>query len=265
MAGARRRRARRGPLRGDARARHADRARRDDPVGGAVSVLLAFDTATPDTVVGLRTADGATLGRRHRPADGERPGHVTQLLPLLTELLDEAGVGWDAVARIGVGVGPGTFTGLRIGVASARSLAAAGGAELVGVPTLAALAAAAPAGRVVAALDARRREIFAAAWDDATAAAAGAAPSLPPVAVPPAELGGLVALAGVRVVGDGAVRYREALTAAGALVAPDDDAQHAVDPARLCDLAARATPGADVLPAYVRRPDAVPTALRGGR
>lgn len=231
-----------------------------------MSVLLAVDTATAHTVVGLCLPDGTVLSRRHRPGPGERPGHVQQLLPLATEVLAEAGVGWPDVTRIAVGVGPGTFTGLRIGVATARALASTAGAELVGVPSLAAVAGASTAdGPVVACLDARRRELFASAWPTAAAAADGRAPHTGPVAVEPALLGGLVDLGGTLAVGDGAVLYRGILEAGGAVVPPDDDPRHDVDPGTLCALGSRATPGSDVLPAYVRRPDAVPTALRATR
>ncbi len=228
-----------------------------------MSVLLGLDTATAHTVVGLRLPDGTVLSRRHRPGPGERPGHVQQLLPLATEVLAEAGVRWADVTRIAVGIGPGTFTGLRIGVATARALASTAGAELVGVSSLAAVASAGSAdGPVVACLDARRRELFAAAWDSAADAADGRAPHTGPVAVEPALLGGLVALGGTLAVGDGAVLYRRVLEAGGAVVAPDDDPRHDVDPSALCALGAAGTPETDVLPAYVRRPDAVPTALR---
>src|ERR1044072_821152 len=87
--------------------------------------LLAFDTATPATAVALSLEDGRTLTRQHRPGAGERPGHVTELLPLAQELLAQAGIGFASLDRSAVGVGPGTFTGLRIGVATARALAQA--------------------------------------------------------------------------------------------------------------------------------------------
>ncbi|MDP2710661.1 MAG: tRNA (adenosine(37)-N6)-threonylcarbamoyltransferase complex dimerization subunit type 1 TsaB, partial [Solirubrobacteraceae bacterium] len=107
-------------------------------------IVLGFDTATPATVVAL--LDDARAGgpdvaeRRHEPAPGARPGHAGQLLGLAAELLDAAGLTFADVERIAVGLGPGTFTGLRIGVATARALAQGTGAELVGVSTLQALA-----------------------------------------------------------------------------------------------------------------------------
>jgi len=129
-------------------------------------IVLGFDTATPATAVGLRLADGRVLEGRDDPGAGERPGHSTRLLPLAHDLLSQAGLGWRDVDRIAVGVGPGTFTGLRIGVASARGLAQSLGVDLVGVSSLRALAEAAREDHdlVLAAIDARRREVFIAAY-----------------------------------------------------------------------------------------------------
>lgn len=228
--------------------------------------LLAIDTATPDTVVALRTAEGRTHTRRHRPGSGERPGHVAQTLPLARELLGEAGLDWSALDRVAVGVGPGTFTGLRIGLATARALASAGRTELVGVSTLAVLAAgAASDGPVVAVLDARRREIFAAHWQSSSAAAAGQPPSTGPLAIDPAALSAAMGAGSALVVGDGGPRYREVLASGGFTVPADADPRHLVDGSVLCDLGARAAAGPPtaVLPVYVRAPDAIPVAERG--
>ena len=130
-------------------------------------IVLGLDTATPATVVGLRLADGRTLQARDDPAARQRPGHATQLLPLADGLLAEAGTDWPELKRIAVGVGPGTFTGLRIGIATARGLAQSLGVELVGVSSLRALAygAGEDAQRVLAVIDARRGEVFLAAYD----------------------------------------------------------------------------------------------------
>jgi tRNA threonylcarbamoyladenosine biosynthesis protein TsaB len=229
--------------------------------------VVAFDTATADTVVGLQVPGAPGRTARHVPAPGERPGHAAQLLGLARGLLEDAGLGWRDVTRIGVGTGPGTFTGLRIGVATARALVQAGGQELVGVSTLEALARAAaadpatpPGAAVLACLDARRGEAYAAAWRGGASLPGGTR------ALAPAALGAVLAAApGPWVAaGDGSVRFRAQLEAAGAHVWPDGSALHHVDGTRLCELALEAAPaGRDALePEYVRAPDAVPSHLR---
>ena len=134
---------------------------------GCAMIVLGLDTATSATVVGLRLADGRTLQGRDDPDARQRPGHTTRLLPLANDLLVEADIDWPQVERIAIGVGPGTFTGLRIGIATARGLAQSLGVELVGVSSLRALAngASQEAPRVLAAIDARRGEVFIAAYD----------------------------------------------------------------------------------------------------
>jgi len=229
--------------------------------------LLALDTATPATTVALALDDENLLTRRHEPRPGERPGHVSELLPLALELLDEAGIGFDRLDRIAVGIGPGTFTGLRIGVATARALAHAHGLPLVGVSTLQALAAGAEADAApvrLAVLDARRGEAFAAAWS----ADPAAEPLLAPAALAPDALAAAAAAlpAGVVAVGDGAVKFRAVLEAAGVAVPADDFAAHRVEAAVHARLAAGMEPMAPdaVLPAYLRLPDAE-LALRARR
>lgn len=224
-------------------------------------MILALDTATPATVVGVAAPDGTLLAqRRHDPAPGERPGHTQQLLPLAHAALTEAGGAWSDVARIGAGVGPGTFTGIRIGVATARALAHGLGAETVAIGTLHALALGARAGggqgNVLAILDARRGEAFVAAYDSSGAQV------LAPAAWRPEELARVPALAPGpwRAAGDGAVRFRAELEATGVAVAADDADLHKVSAAPLCRIAAEApTVSRDaLLPEYVRAPDAVP-------
>src|SRR3954468_21100747 len=170
----------------------------------AITPTLGFDTATPDTVVALTTDGAEPLELRHAPAPGERPGHAAQPLPPGNAALDRAGLAFEHVERLGVGVGPGTFTGLRIGVATARALAQGSGADTVPVSTLRALAAASGHdGPVLAVLDARRCEAFAAAYR-------GGAGLVAPDAVKPERLASLVAGGpdGWLAVGDGAVKFR---------------------------------------------------------
>jgi tRNA threonylcarbamoyladenosine biosynthesis protein TsaB len=217
-------------------------------------VILGLDTATPATVVGVLPASGEPVELRHEPAPGERPGHAAQLLPLARRALEAVGATLADVRRIGVGVGPGTFTGLRIGVATARGLAQATGAELAAVSTLEALAAAAGTERaVLAVLDARRGEAYAAAFR-------GGERLLGPVAIAPE---GLAALADPGhapwlAVGDGAVRFRDRLEPA-AEVPADASTLHSVSALAVCRLAreARPTDRDALLPDYVRPPDAV--------
>jgi tRNA threonylcarbamoyladenosine biosynthesis protein TsaB len=249
-------------------------------------IVFGFDTSTPATVVGLRLTDTTTLQARDDPAGARRPGHATQLLPLARRLLIDAGIGWSDIERIAVGVGPGTFTGLRIGVATARGLAQSLGLPLTGVSSLRALARAACADAareetgvnaahegtgVLALIDARRGEVFAAAYD-------GDVELIAPHALAPTELSGLLQAARAKMsvggwiaVGDGATRYRDALALPDVRVPTDDSSLHLIDARMICELgdhpiveppveqpAVQSTLGgyAGVEPDYRRRPDA---------
>jgi tRNA threonylcarbamoyladenosine biosynthesis protein TsaB len=231
------------------------------------AVVLGFDTATPDTVVALTADDADPLELRHAPAPGERPGHAAQLLPLASALLERAGLRFADITRIGAGVGPGTFTGLRIGVATARALAQGSGADVAAVSTLEALASAAGHdGPVLAVLDARRGEAFAAAY------APNGEQLIAAVAVKPEALPGLVAdrpeppdawLA----VGNGAVAFRAQLEPAAIAVPADGHPSHRVSAVAICRLASTAppTPRDSLVPEYVRLPDAEETRRRRAR
>jgi tRNA threonylcarbamoyladenosine biosynthesis protein TsaB len=228
-------------------------------------IILGFDTATPRTAVALQVAEGEPPAEAvHDPEPGERPGHATRLLPLAEGLLGDAGLTFADIALIGVGAGPGTFTGLRIGVATARALAQATGARLAGVPSLHALAEPRSEPAVLAVLDARRGEAFAAGFERGLEVLSPAALTPDGLAGIPAPPGGGAWLA----VGDGAVRFRDSLERAGATVLPDIDPAHRITAAAVCRLARAAGPAArdEVVPMYVRPPDVdVAIARRGGR
>jgi tRNA threonylcarbamoyladenosine biosynthesis protein TsaB len=219
-------------------------------------IVLGLDTATSATVVGLLGADGVVHEVRDDPPPGARPAHAARLLGAVDEALAAAGAGWEDVARLAVGVGPGSFTGLRIGIATARALAQARRLPLVGVSSLEALArGAGEAELVLAVLDARRGEAFAAAWR-------GGSLVMPAAALSPDALSQQVAaLHGTALaVGDGAVRFRGPLEAAGALVPPDLDGAHRLRAEYVCRLGAAGNPTDRdaLLPDYLREPDAVP-------
>jgi tRNA threonylcarbamoyladenosine biosynthesis protein TsaB len=167
----------------------------------------------------------------------------------------EAAGGWDSVERIAVGIGPGSFTGLRVGIASAQALGASAGVPLAGVGTLDTLArglATAAAGRTrLAVLDARRGEVFAAAYDGAGQRLWG------PWVGAPEELGERLSelpeppLAG----GSGAVRFLDELVDRGAEVPEADDPVHRVAARHLCAVA-ESGPVEPPVPLYLRAPDA---------
>ncbi len=163
----------------------------------------------------------------------DRRGRAERAGDLLAAV-DELGAEPGAIEGIVVGTGPGSFTSIRIGLAVARTLSLALGLPVAGASTLDAFAGGTPV------LDARRGEVF--------------APG--PRACKPHELD----VDGLLLVGDGAVRYREAFEAAGATVPPDDDPRHIPDPLLLLERAGPFGAAALVEPLYVREPDAKPAA-----
>ncbi|WP_185680872.1 tRNA (adenosine(37)-N6)-threonylcarbamoyltransferase complex dimerization subunit type 1 TsaB [Parvibaculum sedimenti] len=132
--------------------------------GASVLTLLAFDTAQ-----GALSA--AILGREGVVAYRFEPrtrGHAENLMPMLEAVMAEAGLGFADLDALAVTIGPGTFTGLRVGLAAARGLALARSLPLVGVTTLEALAEpvrAEPGEAIVAAFDAKRGEIYLQTFD----------------------------------------------------------------------------------------------------
>ncbi|HSG94508.1 MAG TPA: tRNA (adenosine(37)-N6)-threonylcarbamoyltransferase complex dimerization subunit type 1 TsaB [Afifellaceae bacterium] len=126
-------------------------------------LILALDTAGENCAVVLATG-GNGLSVHARRVEPVGRGHAERLMPMIGEVLGEAGMTYASLERIAVTIGPGSFTGTRIGVAAARGLALALGIPAVGVSVLDALIEAAQGnenGLVAAVLDARRGEIYA--------------------------------------------------------------------------------------------------------
>jgi tRNA threonylcarbamoyladenosine biosynthesis protein TsaB len=188
-------------------------------------LILAFDTAT-DVATSALVSDDEVLG--------ERMSRAVTLLEDVDALLRQAGTHTRELDALAVGIGPGSFTGVRIGLSTARGLALALGLPVAGVSTLDALAAGAPGALPV--IDARRREVF-----------------VPGRVLAPAEVD---VERGRLCVGSGAVRYREILEASGAEIPPDDDERHLPKARFHASLARDFRPAEEVEPLYLRVPDA---------
>lgn len=220
-----------------------------------MSSILGFDTSTGELTVAITTGADVVAEREAGPDVSGRPRHARELMRAIDGAVVDAG-GWDRISCLAVGVGPGTFTGLRIGVSTARALAQARGLPLAGVSSLRALATGAhslaPAA-TLAVLDAKRGEAFAALHE-------GDVELWPPWVGPPGALAERVsALDGAPLaVGDGSIRFRDELEAAGAVVPADEDPVHRLRARHVCHLVARAEAGRPELiqPTYLRRPDA---------
>jgi tRNA threonylcarbamoyladenosine biosynthesis protein TsaB len=188
-----------------------------------VRTIFAFDTATQVTTCAL-VRDGETVG--------ERLTDARSVLVAADELVRDAGLEHGDLDALVVGTGPGSFTSIRIGLATARGIGLALGIPASGVPTFHAFDGGLPV------IDAKRGQVF-----------------TPGLSVgPPEEL----EVAGRRLVGDGAVRYRALFEAAGAEIPPDDDPAHLPQASLLAARATSFDPAEVLEPLYVRAPDAVP-------
>ena len=222
-----------------------------------MSAVLGFDTAT--ALVTLAVVDGGDVIAEveHGPDDAGRPRASELLLPEIESQVSAAG-GWDRIERIAVGIGPGSFTGLRLGIATARALAQGRELSVAGVVTTDALARgireAHPGQPQLAVLDARRGEAFAAVYE-ADGERAWGPDVLAPEAL--AERAGGIDPPPVAA-GDGSVRFRDQLEAAGVRVADPEDPAHRVAARHVCALGARqpAREPAAIEPLYLRAPDA---------
>jgi tRNA threonylcarbamoyl adenosine modification protein YeaZ len=192
-------------------------------------LILAFDTAT-EVATSALVDDGEVLG--------ERRSRAQTLLEDVDALLRQGGAHPRDLDALAIGTGPGSFTGVRIGLAVARGLALSLEVEGAGVSTLAALSAGAPAALPV--IDARRSEVFTIVGGEWAVLA-------------PAEL---AVAPGTVCIGSGAVRYRSLFEAAGAVVPPDDDERHLPRARFHAQLAHDFGPVELIEPLYLRVPDA---------
>jgi tRNA threonylcarbamoyladenosine biosynthesis protein TsaB len=218
--------------------------------------VLGFDTATATAAVAVARGDELLAERLAPPGSSGRPRHATALLGEIEGVVAEAG-GWSEVELIATGVGPGTFTGLRIGIATARALAQARELPLVGVDSLAALALGIggdPGRPRLALIDARRGEVFAGLYR------AEGEVVWEPFVAPPDELARRLSQQPEKplAAGDGSLRFRSELEAVDVEVLPDADPAHLVAARHVCKLGIRERPGRpeQVKPMYLRRPDA---------
>jgi tRNA threonylcarbamoyladenosine biosynthesis protein TsaB len=189
-------------------------------------LTLAFDTATSVATAAL-VRDGEVLG--------ERVSRAVRVLEDADELFRQSGAERGELTGIVVGTGPGSFTGLRMGLAAARGLAFALDVPVAGVSTLAALAAGYPG--AIPVVDAGRREVFT------------LVDGSPAVCAPQDVVAELC-------VGDGAVRYRTVLEDRGVSVLPDGDERHLPRARFHAELAREFGPAETVEPLYLRIPDA---------
>ncbi|MFD6436770.1 tRNA (adenosine(37)-N6)-threonylcarbamoyltransferase complex dimerization subunit type 1 TsaB [Streptomyces venezuelae] len=205
-------------------------------------LLLALDTATPAVTVALH--DGSSVVAESSQVDARRHGEL--LLPAVDRVLAEAGLKLDAVTGIVVGVGPGPYTGLRVGLMTADTFGLALGVPVHGVCTLDGLAYASgiESGPFVVATDARRKEVYWARYDDVRTRVGE------PAVDRPADIAEEVE--GLPAVGAGALLYPDTF--------PDARAPEHVSAAALASLAAeKLAAGEELLeprPLYLRRPDA---------
>jgi tRNA threonylcarbamoyladenosine biosynthesis protein TsaB len=223
--------------------------------------ILAFDSCFG--ALSVAVARAAPTGVQVLAQAGERPrsGASERLLPLIASALERAGMGFEDVERLAVTLGPGSFTGVRTGVAVARALALAIGCEAVGVGCLAAIAFAerqrlgpARQGQALAvALDARLGMVYFQRFGG------GAEGESVPSLLTPADCARALGTLPTRIVGSAADAVLQAALAEGKAAEADlPDAEP--DAAALAVLAPDLVPGPPLRPLYLRAPDAKPQA-----
>lgn len=218
--------------------------------------ILLLDTSGRVGSVGLATGDGV-LAAAHLPGQTR---HAAELMPAIESLLKAQGWPADALTDVFLTVGPGSFTGLRLGVSVARTLAWSTGARIVAVGTLPvlarnALALSPPPDHVAVMLDAKRGQVFAAAFERRDGAYEVAVE--PCLEVPGAFLERCPRP--ISVLGEGLAMHRDTVLAGGAAVLPPElwpgRAENIFALAIQAARAGRYTPPGDLIPTYLRRPE----------
>jgi len=215
--------------------------------------VLAVDTALTACSVAILAGDRATVVSEPMPR-----GHAEALMPMLESAFAQAGLGYGDIDRFVVTIGPGTFTGVRVGVSAVRGFALTTGKPAVGISTLQALAATARdgdgvAGPLLVAMDARRDEVYAQAFD----AAGGALTE--PMVITVADLLERVPEAVSGVYGSAAEAVADAARDTGRNLAVMGT-RSAPDPVSLAALGRATEPTVAPAPLYLRPPDAKPQA-----
>lgn len=206
-------------------------------------MILVIDTSGPDCAAGILDAGANALLTHTSETLGK--GHAERLIPMIGELLDAAGLTLQDMTRIGVTTGPGSFTGIRVGVAAARGFALSLGIPAVGVTTLQVVAERVleigPPAPVVAAIDAGRDEIFAQVF------APGGAALTDPAAYGHDDMRAIVARFGAILTGSGAAALEGR---------PREQDAYPLD--RIGRIAARLPDDAKASPVYIRGAGAKP-------
>jgi tRNA threonylcarbamoyladenosine biosynthesis protein TsaB len=224
--------------------------------------ILAFDTCFDAVSVAVAHAQAGGARVLAAAAERRRSGHAERLLPMIAAAMRQAGVGFQDLGRIAVTLGPGTFSGVRTGIATARALALASGCPAVGVGTLSAIAFAAraelgtaqAAPRIAVALDARLGMLYFQLFSPTAAALSQ------PALLPPQDCWRLLAGQPAIIIGSGAasiLALGEA-DAAGILAATAIAAEPHASSVAMLGLAV--PPGSLLQPLYLRAPDAKPQA-----
>jgi tRNA threonylcarbamoyladenosine biosynthesis protein TsaB len=226
--------------------------------------VVGFDTATDDVAVAATGGGEVLFETRLGPSEKGGPQHATALLGEVERAAAATG-GWDAVERIAVGLGPGSFTGVRVGVATARALGLSRGLPVGGACTLDALGRGlgeAAGGRDrIAVADARRGEVFAALYSPDGERIWGPLVSSPEQLAERLSRLRRAALCG----GSGAIRFHQQLASRGVEIPDRVDSVHRIAARHVCALATvpddgEPGPGA---PIYLRAPDAERWRKRG--